>query len=270
MDSSFLESTQQLGYNYLASKYNGLNRKSRWMNMKPRLSDIGEETAEKICNLLGISSDEAHEICIIDEKRNDMLIMLHYIQPSSNVNHVKGLIINIAKMEICCPNFPHSPEVIMKVGADSNDFFQKIADFSRDSDENSRVISQMLLEGTLIRLFKSSKEWNLSTNRKIDGRQSKFISQSTMEELFVSIIANNSRIKRFEQLFPLFDEHLDVNVCYMFVLCHPENKVVCQIQEPRLWLVAAYHINNKEWLNLNIYDNEEWKKASNFQITTAP
>jgi hypothetical protein len=51
-------------------------------------------------------------------------------------------------------------------------------------------------------------------------------------------------------------ENLNRNLCYSFVLQHPENRIVVPFSKPQLYLVAIYLIDNSDKNNIKVHRND--------------
>jgi hypothetical protein len=97
------------------------------------------------------------------------------------------------------------------------------------------------LEGTLIRLFYYNNSWNISTKKCIDASKSKWISNKNFTQLFQECIQNIS-----------FIENLNPDCCYSFVLTHPENRIVVNYIEPKIFHISTRNMKTLEEINESI------------------
>lgn len=191
---------------------------------KKKIDDLGEEKAKNIYNLLGINNYIAHsyEIRIIDEEPKDNLYLLHYINPGKDVNHIRGTVIHITEdgeCKILAQSFPYSDDINV----------EELSNHNLTFDETYRVTE--VYEGTVIRIYKGpiTGEWYFSTHKKINGRKSKW-SGPTFGDIFDSMWMPEEH---------KFDLYLKSDRCYIFILAHPENRLVCEF-EPNIRLVGIY------------------------------
>ncbi len=102
-----------------------------------------------------------------------------------------------------------------------------------------------IVEGTMINLFFSDTMggWEIATRNSIGGNYHYFKTQYegidapqiTFKQMFLEALGQSD----------LNDiKGLDTSVCYSFVLQHPQNHIVLNIQAPQLFLVSAYKIIN--------------------------
>ena len=120
------------------------------------------------------------------------------------------------------------------------------------------------VEGTMINLFfdknkGESGDWEIATKSTVGGKVSYFTSNNTK-------VSGNS-VNTFREMFLDACNHtnLEFNMlkkeyCYSFVLQHPDNKMVQNIRNPRLYLISVYEINNKD-LTVSIIDRNEHVKT---------
>uniref|UniRef100_A0A6C0AGV5 Uncharacterized protein n=1 Tax=viral metagenome TaxID=1070528 RepID=A0A6C0AGV5_9ZZZZ len=95
-----------------------------------------------------------------------------------------------------------------------------------------QVVVESFIDGTMINVFFDEEDqWKISTKSVLDAKCT-FESETTFAELFEECL-------RREQLS---FHHLDPSCCYSFVMQHPKNSIVIQVEEPKLFLVAVYKI----------------------------
>lgn len=115
------------------------------------------------------------------------------------------------------------------------------------NDYNDCILEE-LVEGTMINLFWNDyiNAWDMTTKGCIGGRYSFY----------------QDNKKSFREMFleAMIDQHVEFsdfnkNICYSFVLQHPENRIVVPFKEKKIILVARYSIdNNVKLLNKNDCD----------------
>lgn len=140
------------------------------------------------------------------------------------------------------------------------DIFLKLYPVKRDD-----VVAEEFIEGTMINVFFDETigltgGWEIST-RNIVGATCGFFNNNTH---------HNAPKKTFRTMFleaakenNIFFENLNKNLCYSFVLQHPENRIVVPVKKSKLYLVAIYCIDNTDKNNIQVYyhDMEEIKKS---------
>jgi len=194
---------------------------------KRKISDL--PFAEKIYDLLNISEDiaEKAKLRVLDEIPEDNLILVHYFDQSdmiSSVSHIRGVVIDTSEdiPKIIAESFPYTEEVLLP----------KNSEDSVLNDLSEGTITQAF-EGTVLRVFRGRKtgKWYMSTHKKIDGKNSRW--------------SGPSFGKIFDELWGLQDDHpfesyfLKDN-CYIFLVSHPENKLVCDTPVALLRLVGVF------------------------------
>ena len=105
------------------------------------------------------------------------------------------------------------------------------------------------IEGTMINLFYDfhNKTWEIATKNAIGGRYWYFSRPDkndatkplTFRDMFMDAIGEKDFVNLNQTLLV---SKLPKNYCYSFVLQHPENHIVLDIVEPRVYLVAVYEI----------------------------
>jgi hypothetical protein len=125
------------------------------------------------------------------------------------------------------------------------------------------IKAEEFVEGTMINVFfdPSSLQWEISTRNTV-GATSKFYKSSTSktfrEMFFEAATVCNLDIYK-----------LNKDLCYSFVMQHPNNRIVISFKEPRLFLVSVYLINNS-LNNVKVYclDIDDYKPFFNEMETT--
>lgn len=123
---------------------------------------------------------------------------------------------------------------------------------------NNYIEAQEFVEGTMINVFFDQTigitgGWEISTRNTV-GATSSFYKSShakTFRQMFMEAAAEN---------------RLDINklqpqLCYSFVLQHPENRIVVPFSKPQLYLVGVYEIKNIfNQVNIISYDCAEYRE----------
>jgi hypothetical protein len=101
-------------------------------------------------------------------------------------------------------------------------------DFIQKYDIGKIVVDEFI-DGTMINAFYDTDSWKLAT-RTVVGAKCTFYSTKTFHDMFHETNMN----------YDLLDKEL----CYSFVLQHPENRIVTPIETPTLYLIACYKIQD--------------------------
>lgn len=125
------------------------------------------------------------------------------------------------------------------------------------------IVAEEFIEGTMINVFFDSTiglagGWEIST-RNIVGATCGFYNTSsvntkkTFRSMFLEAAKENN----------LLLESLNKNLCYSFVLQHPDNRIVIPVKKPTLYLVSIYRIDNSDKNNIKVYyhDMEDIKNS---------
>ncbi len=190
---------------------------------KRKISDFPETISTQLYLLLNITAEEAEkgDVRIFDECAEDRLILVHYLVPLPAVYHIRGIIIDLGADDIpkiICSGFPYTEEL------------------SPDDEKamrleiTSRTTVTKAYEGTILRMFKGrvSGKWYISTHHKINGRQSRW-SGPLFGQMFDDIWGD----KKYSDL-------LEENSCYIFLVFHHENRLVCSVSESKIYLVGRF------------------------------
>lgn len=180
---------------------------------KPEIKDLGIDVAPKVFELLDVSPEMNEFIRIFDQK--DDLILVHYIETIPQLYHIRGIIIDLQQMKIVASSFPYTPEYEI----------DKIEEAITTAPPYTFAYTN---EGTIMRVFNHNNTWYLSTHKKIDGSRSKWSGPcfgTTFKELWGDAD---------------FDTILSPENCYVFLVTHPDNRLVSPIVEPSLTYICAF------------------------------
>ena len=196
---------------------------------KPRLSSLGSK-AEKMFALLGVKASEDVHLRIFDSIDEGNVILVHYISLSPTVYHVRGVVIDVVNERILCSSFPYTEEYTVvppetTANPESLQFLKASGKVSFSED----CIVTKAYEGTILRLFSYKGTWYLSTHKKLDGSKSRWAGPP-FGMMFDSIWGKD--VPK-ESIF-------DPEKCYVLLMSHPDNKLVCDIRVPKLYVVASY------------------------------
>jgi hypothetical protein len=130
--------------------------------------------------------------------------------------------------------------------------------FNKYSENTTGIQAEEFVEGTMINVFfdtsiSGTGSWEISTRNTVGATSSFFKSTSS---------------KTFRQMFmeaasecKLDIGKLEKELCYSFVIQHPENRIVVPFSKPQLYLVGVYHINNVfNDITVTAYNAQEYRK----------
>jgi hypothetical protein len=128
----------------------------------------------------------------------------------------------------------------------------------RYNEESDGIVAEEFVEGTMINVFWDDSigltgGWEIATRNTV-GATSSFY--------------KGPRAKTFRDMFleAAKENNLDLNklereLCYSFVLQHPENRIVVPFNKPQLYLVAVYKIiNEQNNISVEYYVPKEYLK----------
>lgn len=128
-----------------------------------------------------------------------------------------------------------------------------------DHNSDDYIVAEEFVEGTMINIFFDPSigltgGWEISTRNTVGATSSFYKSSNgkTFRQMFMEAATENN----------LDINKLDTNMCYSFVLQHPENRIVVPFSKPQLYLVGVYKINHKNETNeitVSHYDSSEYK-----------
>jgi hypothetical protein len=106
-------------------------------------------------------------------------------------------------------------------------------------DKSEHLVAQEFIEGTMINAFWDPSvgltgSWEISTRNTVGATSSFFkgSNQKTFRTMFLEAMT----------AINLSLDSLNKDLCYSFVLQHPDNRIVVPFKNPDLYLVAVYHI----------------------------
>ena len=141
-------------------------------------------------------------------------------------------------------------------------------DFIQKYSENTIGIkAEEFIEGTMINVFWDDSigltgGWEIATRNTVGATSSfyKGPKAKTFRQMFLEAAKETNVLL----------ENLEKEICYSFVLQHPENRIVVPFKKPELFLVAAYNIHtneNKIYVdNLDLENIQDKFKALNFSV----
>lgn len=212
--------------------------------------------SDDIFKLFNIDPQDDANYRIVDSKSGYGLYLLHSVKNTDNL--IRGTVISVQEdIKVKCISFPFTEE-ISATDFESSPTIQL--------EFNEQIMTTVADEGTIIRVFWADSilpiaisdknenngtntdtppssgsdslpkgRWYRSTSRKIDGTSSRW--------------SGPAFGKLFDELWPSdipYDRYLQRDSCYVFLLSHPENRIVCKIEKPLLKLVAIYQFPNNK------------------------
>lgn len=184
---------------------------------RQRHADTKAQLSEDLADFLHLSKEQANKVKVYDEK--DGLTLLHFLSenPDFELEHLRGLVLQSTDSkdwsnpayEQVCKSFPYTKDVEAK----------------EDTvlPENKILNAHWSEEGTVLRVFFANERWYISSHRLIDCTERRWSSERNFGELF------DDCINRKE-----LSSYLNKDFVYVFLLQHPENRIVSDFVNPRL------------------------------------
>jgi hypothetical protein len=141
----------------------------------------------------------------------------------------------------------------------SNDKFQSVV------GEKASIKTEEIIEGTMINLFWDERVgWEIATKKSIGGNTFYFrnhydtivAEQKTFRQMFLDVFGQH-----FLGDLPLLNV-LDKSCCYTFVLQHPLNHIVLNIDKPSVYLVHSYKLDGMNYQ----YSDEQNPEFLNYGV----
>jgi hypothetical protein len=183
---------------------------------KPLLSTY--PYSEEIFALLGVKKEDEKHLRVFDE--DDDFILVHYLRPLPRLAHIRGIILTRdAPIRIVGMSHPFTEELLP----------QKAQNDPRLKDLEKFEAVQAI-EGTILRVYGTGEgRFNISTHKKLNSTKSRWSSGVSFGNQFMDIWGDTT-----------FESILYRNRCYVFILSHPDNRLVCNVSTPKLTLGAVY------------------------------
>lgn len=187
--------------------------------------------SEKIITKTTTKNEKGYKVLKYDEK--------YVCDNDEKLGKYRSLVVSDPENELLCYTPPKSitPEL----------FKERYPELTDD------IIVNEAIEGTMISLFWDSRlnQWEIATKGAISGNywffrtKYKGIDKTTDQKTFRRMFLDALRANASEDICDLaiFDSLIKENICYNFVLQHPENHIVLKIDNPKLYLVSIYKIN---------------------------
>ena len=226
----------------------------------PLISSL--DNHKKIFELLNIPQSEDNNLRILDSIPEHNLYLLHFICNTQAVNFVRGIVIQTEpKMRIVCSSFPHTEEYTFTEFISGSS--KKLLDVSRKLTFDENTIVNSANEGTILRVFNVDNigekgKWFISTHHKIDGTKSQWMGPSFGKMLYEAWFANKKKSwgdddeeqlteDELTELSDSFDLYLIKSNCYIFIVSHPDNRLVSKISEPTIKLTVVFTPNGEKF-----------------------
>jgi hypothetical protein len=125
------------------------------------------------------------------------------------------------------------------------------------NEKDNGICAEEFVEGTMINVFFDPSigitgSWEISTRNTVGATSAFFKSQNskTFRQMFMEAATECN----------LDMNYLEKELCYSFVLQHPENRIVVPFSKPQLYLVGVYKINNNEHnVTVNFFGVHEYQ-----------
>lgn len=134
------------------------------------------------------------------------------------------------------------------------------------SENTDGVVAEEFVEGTMINVFWDDSigltgGWEIATRNTV-GATSKFYKGDgalTFREMFLEAAAASN----------LLLDNLEKNLCYSFVLQHPQNRIVVPFKHAQLYLAGVYAIHHEtDRIYVDVHDAQQYKDAFHALNTT--
>ena len=150
-----------------------------------------------------------------------------------------------------------------------NDTFRESVEYNSQTNSGyiDNIVIEELVEGTMVYLFYiPNVGWEMSTRSNI-GAGNKFFTNDSSSRFENTENIDNSRSYTFREMFmdawcnqntfDTFDE-LQRGYTYVFMLQHPQNRIVAEVTTPSIVLIAVYQIieSGSDARYIDIYNDD--------------
>jgi len=196
------------------------------------ITQVMPAISKKFIDVIGLP-DEAANFVTAQDSIGD-LTLYHYITMDVSkeeefeyamglAGDCRGVIVDSVTSEIVCRSFPYTRDYYMDDKANLSE-----EDLNLKIDPADVVYSP---EGVVIRVYFHNDKWHKSTHHKIDAYSSHWGSKISFGEMFDDAAAESG----------LNLDSLDKNLCWIFMVLHPENRLVIKVDKPSLTLLAIWN-----------------------------
>lgn len=113
-----------------------------------------------------------------------------------------------------------------------------------------RCYIEELVEGTMVTFFHNGLTWDMTTRSNPGGNNNFYLNGKSFREMtYEALDAQGVSVEQFNP-----------ELCYVFTLRHPNNRIVLPVTEPVLSLVTVYKIDGLDVYELSLRYNEEIRK----------
>ena len=139
---------------------------------------------------------------------------------------------------------------LMAIGPSKSNTLQKFKTLYGSVITNANIVNVLeMVEGLFFQLFwdERIKKWEISTRNSIGGNYSYYRMPHVESQTYRNMICESMNLDLTQDINDWDKlDLLDKNYCYHFVVQHPKNHMVWNIQTPALYMIGAFelHFNN--------------------------
>jgi len=212
---------------------------------KSKIINTDREYIEGVQNILSkfVRNDETESEYVILNYDDKMLCDDDDIRRNYN-----GVVLNPETREILSIGIPKPYSVEM---------FEK----RHSNMEKNDFTMENMIEGVSIQVFYDNRinKWEFSTKNSVSANYSYYRlpgdKNKTFKEMFYECIGETEKTKSIDKLEIV--KKMEKSRCYHFIFQHPENHIVQNIENPRIYFMGYYELNNSDGKNQIEYVNSQ-------------
>ena len=121
------------------------------------------------------------------------------------------------------------------------------------------VTAQDYIEGTMINVFHTGKEWELSTRSSVGANVGFYAKEdgkptTTFRKMFLETLLHAEKMSGDSQDLLTTLDNFPKTYTFSFVLQHPDNRIVVPFIQPFIWLVKVYDIQDNVVSEVSLMD----------------
>ena len=114
-------------------------------------------------------------------------------------------------------------------------------------EEKEENVFEEFVEGTMVNVFYNGEDWIITTRSNINGNNNFYRGSKSFRQMFLEA-------STYYETFTF--DRMNKEYVYSFVLQHPENRMVLEVNDPKLYLVEIYKCNKNNSVECVSFEEE--------------